>query len=680
MRIISCYIENFGKLQKKSFTFTEGWNIFQEENGWGKSTLATFLKVMFYGFQNEKKRSELENERKRYQPWQGGVYGGTVTFEVKGVTYRIERSFDEKRKDRFHLIDCRTNLESQDFSERIGEELFELDGDSFLHTIFVAQQSCGTQMTSNIRAKIGNVSQNLFDMGNYDQVQERLKNKRNEWSPTRKTGRIYKKREEVALLESQLQRKDSIVERMRTIRQTLFEEEKKKELDLQKTRELLENHRKERLKRIDEWMQELSCIEGEALCRKEPKQQSPFMEKWEKRLAGKEDALEQAEILSVDWNRCLNQKQGMLLKEQQLKEKKREMTKKDFFFSGMLIGSVLVAIASLLLREKSFGIYLLLCIPCFLICGILHLGKAKRQLQRKKKEYQNLRQEYENEKFFYQETERKIRGFMRELQLGEAYEEEFQEILYEVKKDLEAYEREKDSQQMTREEQVSYEKRKEALKERIRREEADLTEQKFLVETTQDIERSKRCQRLQQELSSLEESLEELEARSHELAEAKQELKEAEEQYEILELTQEYLEAAKEQFSAKYMNPIQNRFSYYYKKFAKRDDREFEIDANFNLRVKELGRGHDTDFLSEGYQDLVGLCKRIAYVEAMYQKELPFLIFDDPFTNLDEEKIQGAFAFLQELSEKYQLIYFTCHQSRVPPNRQKSRGSIEKAG
>ena len=84
MKLISCYIENFGKLNNQSYEFNEGINSICEENGWGKSTLATFIRVMFYGFLNEKSRNGITNERKRYKPWQGGGYGGKITFETYG--------------------------------------------------------------------------------------------------------------------------------------------------------------------------------------------------------------------------------------------------------------------------------------------------------------------------------------------------------------------------------------------------------------------------------------------------------------------------------------------------------------------------------------------------------------------------------------------------------------------
>ena len=66
MKLISCHIENFGKLHDWSHDFTSGSNVFCEDNGWGKSTLASFIKVMFYGFSGDGKHSDTENERHHY--------------------------------------------------------------------------------------------------------------------------------------------------------------------------------------------------------------------------------------------------------------------------------------------------------------------------------------------------------------------------------------------------------------------------------------------------------------------------------------------------------------------------------------------------------------------------------------------------------------------------------------
>ena len=60
MRLLACKIENFGKISDFTYDFSEGLNVINEENGWGKSTFAAFLKVMFYGFESKKEKEALE--------------------------------------------------------------------------------------------------------------------------------------------------------------------------------------------------------------------------------------------------------------------------------------------------------------------------------------------------------------------------------------------------------------------------------------------------------------------------------------------------------------------------------------------------------------------------------------------------------------------------------------------
>ena len=68
MKLVKCYVASFGKLQNFTYDFNSELNTIKEENGWGKSTLATFIKSMFYGL-NDSKRNVAENERVKYRPW-----------------------------------------------------------------------------------------------------------------------------------------------------------------------------------------------------------------------------------------------------------------------------------------------------------------------------------------------------------------------------------------------------------------------------------------------------------------------------------------------------------------------------------------------------------------------------------------------------------------------------------
>jgi len=168
------------------------------------------------------------------------------------------------------------------------------------------------------------------------------------------------------------------------------------------------------------------------------------------------------------------------------------------------------------------------------------------------------------------------------------------------------------------------------------------------------------------QLENLQEQLDLRDEKEAELKELYAEQENDIQKYHILKMTQEFLQQAKEQFTARYMAPIAEGFAKYYGKLTGDDRQNWMIDANINLRVKEQGELRETHWLSAGYQDLIGVCMRLALVDAMYQEEKPFLILDDPFVNLDQEKVAAGNELLLEVAKEYQVIYFTCHDSRSP--------------
>lgn len=174
MHLLSCYIENFGTFQQQSFDFNQGLNIFLEDNGWGKSTLAAFLKAMFYGL-DYKQRSRDLYERTKYLPWQGGAYGGWLVLESEGRTYKIMRFFGKKgADDTFELYDAVTNRPSADYSASIGEELFGIDRDSFERSIFITPDSKPPALMDSLNAKLGNLIDNTDDINNFESACQTL--------------------------------------------------------------------------------------------------------------------------------------------------------------------------------------------------------------------------------------------------------------------------------------------------------------------------------------------------------------------------------------------------------------------------------------------------------------------------------------------------------------------------
>ena len=65
MKLLRLEIESFGKLQGFSLDLDQGLNVICESNGFGKTTLAMFIKAMLYGLPSSTKRDMDKNERKK---------------------------------------------------------------------------------------------------------------------------------------------------------------------------------------------------------------------------------------------------------------------------------------------------------------------------------------------------------------------------------------------------------------------------------------------------------------------------------------------------------------------------------------------------------------------------------------------------------------------------------------
>lgn len=137
MKLIKCHIENFGGLSNRDCVFNSGLTEICEDNGFGKTTLAAFIKAMFYGLPPVRANAKEFNDRKHFYPFSGGKFGGNLTFERGGDEYRIERFFGRKSDTDDLLTVYRNNKIYGGFGGDIGKELFGADKDTFERTVFI---------------------------------------------------------------------------------------------------------------------------------------------------------------------------------------------------------------------------------------------------------------------------------------------------------------------------------------------------------------------------------------------------------------------------------------------------------------------------------------------------------------------------------------------------------------
>ena len=133
--------------------------------------------------------------------------------------------------------------------------------------------------------------------------------------------------------------------------------------------------------------------------------------------------------------------------------------------------------------------------------------------------------------------------------------------------------------------------------------------------------------------------------------------------YYIISKTIEYLKTAEEKLSGNYLNTMQEHFNKYINKVLANSN-QYEFSSELEITTEENGSRKELGFYSTGYQDIVYFCARLALLDTLFKDIKPTLVLDDPFTNLDEEKLNLATNLLKDISKDYQIIYLTCHSSR----------------
>lgn len=156
MKLIDCYIENYGKFSRRSFSFQDGLTCFCLANGEGKTTFASFLKAMLFGLDGYRDTSREFCERKRFYLFSGGKFGGWLRIEWRGKVYTIERFFDKKSetKDILKVYDGYGRI-CEDLGTACGEKIFGVTLPAFERTSFIDAEKLGWNFEDGVSEALG---------------------------------------------------------------------------------------------------------------------------------------------------------------------------------------------------------------------------------------------------------------------------------------------------------------------------------------------------------------------------------------------------------------------------------------------------------------------------------------------------------------------------------------------
>lgn len=180
MKLLKCHIVGFGNWKNKTIDFQDGLTSVCEKNGFGKSSLASFIRAMFYGLERVTK---VNNERKRALPFDGSPCGGSLDFEWQGNQYSIERTFIGKTPKDDTLICYKNGIETKELGEIPGNVVFGLDLDSFNRTIFISPTDLEISSSETLNAKMSHFVEGSSDGCDFSSVKESLEELKKKYKP-----------------------------------------------------------------------------------------------------------------------------------------------------------------------------------------------------------------------------------------------------------------------------------------------------------------------------------------------------------------------------------------------------------------------------------------------------------------------------------------------------------------
>ncbi len=666
MKLIKCYVSSFGKLKDFSFDFSDGINTFKEDNGWGKSTLATFIKAMFYGLNGTGKRSVAENERLKYKPWNSTeTFGGYVEFFRNGKSFRIERYFGNKdSEDTVKLTDLETGKVFSSEND-LGKRIFEIDEEGFLSTTYFSQRDFQIKSNTSLTAKYNAICE-IQDSDAFDRAVEKVENK----------AKTYKYRGDKGLIPDTKRLINSISEDIESLNHSLDTVK-----FLRDGTEKLENDVAVLKVKTDELSRKIAKAGEQKVLSVKKERYDELSKEYKAYLTEKQDVdarLNNKVFSDVQINRSadyakeilsIDSVKNLLTAEisniaNELQTKKRKKKPKTF----TVIMSIITAIFFLggaieLVYNTLVGIGVL-------AGGLISLAVLLYSIFAKKKDDTSVA--------LNQMLEQKKRQFIEFAEKGEKYskwlDEFFSGVIFPDEYDY--------SQKVMFVKELSHQSgvldskiknllstleqlkpmamqyvfdAKEGLKLEDLKEQLDNVQKQYSEKANALAEKKAGVRRYEENA----EKLADLESKRVELI---QNLQTYQDDFDVLTKTSQFLNQANDNLKIKYRAPLQESLNKYLSLID--DDKCAQIDIDLNVTALEKNGEKSTEYYSKGYQNLFEICKRFALVDVLFTGEKPFIMLDDPFYNLDDEKLNSSLELIKKLSEEYQILYFVCHESR----------------
>lgn len=607
MKILSCHIENYGKLSNVDYRFNEELTVFNYENGSGKTTLSSFIKAMLYGLPSTKTNAKNFDHRQHFYPFDHSKFGGTVTIEHDGDEYRIERFFDSKSATADYVKVYKNGNIADGLGENIGKKLMGADEDIFIKTAFFNAEDISLCTPQGIEAYVNNYEEGTL-------AKKVLEEQRKKLQPQRgRNGKIPECQEKIRTLREEI---TALKESINVMGSFLSERSKKQRMIEEKEAKLRKNIVLE--SRLDERIAATGSRYQMNVLKNMFIGGVPAEEDFE-RVNGYINSIVEIEKQNEEIQKEFN----ALIKK--VKRRKMLITVNAFM---IITAAVLLAVGhiipSIILIAASGALALFLCISG-------RMFKNAEQLSEKKRK-NILRYDFcVNELYEFIEAYKStgnITDFAKEVQ--------------NIKSAADAYLR------------IS----------EIQNEMEEMGKEDSAIIDREIIDIKSEIAFLDRQIAKLEAETEIIEEKQIDLEQTEAALEEYKEQLFVLDEAQNMLATAENNLKNKYSNPIKENFGKYAEIIEKSIGEKFVLDDDYNVYFEAAGQRQSYKHLSHGQRSMLAFCFRMALIDSIYPKEKPFVILDDPFMSLDKDNMAKMSSVVKAVAKDRQIIYFCCHESR----------------
>ena len=687
MKLLSCYIAGFGKFKDVKFDLSKDLVVIKADNGWGKTTLAAFIESMLFGMDAARAKSPQASARVRYQPFTGGAFGGVLEVLVDGKTYRIERTFAQTPAgDICKVYDENNRLVSDFAGVNIGETILGVSRESFRRSAYIPQEKQSEYVPEDMKGRLlallsgdGNAESAGIALTRLEEAERKLRAKR---KPAK--GKL-----------------DILEERLYTLARQKDEALQKKDEASSIALRIAEREKlvfgiEERLQTLSVQTEEATRAQGAYLAHGAWQAENARLQEF---FAGNDpktvntDGLssavsefyqlksELADVQSVETlqiqiqalEKNIQAYQAVLGKEaeaekanERLKKERRALGKKQKWTLPIVATSLLLTLlGAIQISPKPVLGYCLFFVGALgTVFGVLRLLKSAPP-RGKKQGNPAIREEYENAKAEMQ----RLQGL---LSISPAKAEEkrarMQALESAIVRFLSAFRFDGEIYDY----RVALKEVKDNIARFTERESAFVPSATGELETLKKEykEKEKERERLKEECVRLRESLKIAEEKASAYTDiqneengVKAEYARLQERLDAIVTAKELLLKARDNMAGRYLLPVQKACAEYLRFMGYRGE-NLRFTPSGEPIFDEQGGMREIAYYSQGVQELVGFCMRVALATLVFNKETPTLILDDPFVDLDDEKTERAKALVKELSKKYQVLYFTCKQER----------------